>query len=179
MTINATTLVGTAHLAHNRAPGGASTARSIIYLGLRPFQGEVKLFKVRRYTAEVEALPWRLLGESSANLTVGALFVGATDDELLVLGCHEAVQQNCTLFSVDTVARSSRPVLSLPNLDPGPADGYCKSYHEPFNTLYLGCERVHAIDLTSIALKGVVTIDFGAPTSFGGGTFSCGGIVVV
>mmetsp|Transcript_17191 Transcript_17191/g.28809 ORF Transcript_17191/g.28809 Transcript_17191/m.28809 type:complete len:338 (+) Transcript_17191:101-1114(+) len=176
-TINASRVIGSSHLAHNRRPGGATAATSLVYFSLRPFTGTQRLYKMRRDNAHVEELPWSLLSKDAINRTVGALFVGSTDDELLVLGCHEAMQQQCVLYSLDTVQKTSQAVLNLPSLDPGPASGYCKSYHELSNTLYLGCSKVHAIDLTNKKLKSITTISFGMPLN--GGTYLCGGVVVI
>ena len=188
-TINATTLVATSHLAHNRAPGGASTYKSIIYLALRAFDGPSpqKLYKIHRYTAAVEELDWSLLGPSAANLSVGALHVGNTDDSLLVVACHESFAHDCSLYELSvstagingTNGTRGRMVLPLPGLDPGPALGYCKSFDEARNMLYLGCTNITVVDLTAGREKvaAMIAVNFGTPST--GGSYSSGGIVVV
>jgi len=177
VTIDAGTLIGTQHLAHNRRPGGASTAVSVIFLALGPFEGSPQLYKVQRYTAAVERIPWAALGAAAENRTVGQLHAVA-DDMLMVLGCLEAREQDCMLYAVNSTSKSSTVVLELSGLDPGPALGYCKTYHEVTNTLYLGCSNVWAVNLTSFDHH-VIAIDWDNGSEFNGGSYSGGGIAVV
>ena len=95
---------------------------SVIFLALGPFESPPQLYKVQRYTAAVEQIPWAALGAAAENRTVGQLHAVA-DDLLMVLGCLEAYAQDCMLNAVNSTSKSSTVVLELQGLDPGPALG--------------------------------------------------------
>ena len=124
-----------------------------------------QMWRVARISGVARRVPFAL-GENRS-VSVRALFVdpaGGTHDPSLdtvyVLMCEESYAKECTLYSHNALSGDSTKLLHLPGLDPGSASGYCKSYHLPTATLYLGCYSIHAIKIEQGAatLSGVTNV---------------------
>lgn len=180
-TVNTTSLFSNLYMTTD---WGISTFLRVVYAAAISFEGSTALYRVQRITGTVREISFPL--GSNASLSLNGIFVNPLTldrERLLVLMCERPASpgalQLCSLQEVDVETGATQLFVELPGFQSTASMRSCKSLHKESATLFLGCTKVHAVDLAARKVKSVTTIQTTQPSSWTGGEYSINGIVAL